>query len=106
MISIQIFIIMFYHPKEIVRLVRIFDRLYSGELLIFVSGRLFKTEIEVARYRPGVELGVVVAELLTLMTDAKQLWGVGEAGETGGFLDNRTNRPTSALRKLHVRRTP
>lgn len=39
MISIQIFLTMFYHPKEIVSLVRIFDRPYSGQLLLFVSGR-------------------------------------------------------------------
>ena len=81
MISIQIFIIMFYHPKEIVRLVRIFDRLYSGELLIFVSGRFVQN-----RNRGGkihIELNLVSLWLRAAHFNDRCQAIVGGGGEAG-----------------------
>lgn len=94
MISIQIFIIMFYHPKEIVRLVRILIG-FTQRALDFCIGQICSNRNRGGKIQTELNLVSLWSELLTLMTDAKQLWGEGRRR----FLDNRTNRQTSVLKK-------
>ena len=100
--NIQIFIIMFYHPKEIANLVRIVDRPYSGELLSSELGRLVQN-----RNRGGktkIELNLMSLRPRTAhFNDTLQAIA---GGETEGSRTAGINRKTSALKKLHVKSDP
>lgn len=102
MISIQTFIIMFYHPKETANLVRTVARPYSGELLSFELGRLVHNRNRGSKTK--IELN-----LMSLWPRAAHFNDTLQAtagGETEGSRTAGINRKTSALEKLHVKSDP